>query len=261
MNLMDAFRNLMPGQAGNPAINPAAQNPAMTGNVRLDQSQVQANPGADPSTQVNNMQAVEPPVDPLEAASDIWKLPEGAEASLPKSVSEFAFQFKPEDIQKNARQIDFTKGMPQDILEAALKGGPEGAAAMMKAMNFVGQQAFINGSIASARITEAGVRNAGVQMENNLSGAIKRETTSNMLREDNPLFNSPAVQPIVAMLEQQASAKYPTASPQQITEHVRKYFTTVIAEGSKHLGVELPGSQSQKQITDAKAGDFSSWDV
>lgn len=249
MNIMDFFR---------PQANQAPQN-TQTGSVPLNQSTAPANPLADPSVQNQNPQnntinreVADPPVDPLKAMEDIWKLPEGAEKNLPQSVGEFAFNVKQEDVLKNARSVDFTKAIPTDLLAKVHAGGEEGMKAMLQAMNIVGQQAFASASMVAAKTTEAGIRSAGTQIENNLPGFIKRETISHTLREDNPLFASPAIAPMVEMLEVQLQAKHPNATPAQIKEHARSYFTTMISEGAKHLKVNVPGTQP----TQTNAGDY-----
>lgn len=251
MNIMDFFR---------PA-NPQQQQNTQTGNVPLNQSTAPSNPNADPNIQNQNppnntvnKEVADPPVDPLKAMEDIWKLPEGAEKNLPQSVADFAFNVKQEDVLKNARAVDFTKAIPTDLLAKVKAGGEEGMVAMLQAMNIVGQQAFASASMVAAKTTEAGIRNAGTQIENNLPSFIKRETISQTLREDNPLFASPAVAPMVEMLEVQLQAKHPNATPAQIKEHARTYFTTMIAEGAKHLGVNSVNNSNATQ--NKGAGDY-----
>jgi hypothetical protein len=52
---------------------------------------------------------------------------------------------------------------------------------------------------------------------------IKQQQVSTTMRDSNPIFSNPAVQPIISALEIQMTQKYPNATPTEITSMAKQY--------------------------------------
>lgn len=238
-NIMSFFGPAQPQQQPNPL--------APQGNLPLPQQQAPANPLADPANPLNQANLEKPVASPLDALADIWNIDPKAQASLPASLSEFSFNVKPEDVIARSKQVDFTKAVSPEIMEKIAKGGPEAMAAMLEAMNAMSQQVFANASLVGSRTVEAGIRSSGTHMEKNLPSYVRKETISQALREDNPLFSHPATAPMLEMFETQLSMKYPNATPAEIKSHAKNFLTEFVKVGAGHLQLDLPQTRPVQQ--------------
>lgn len=156
---------------------------------------------------------------PLEGFKDLWlndpnaKKPASLEVSIPVD------QVK---IMEAARKYDFTKAISPETMVKLSKGDP---AAIADAINQAAQAAFAQASGSTARIVE-GALNRQAEVFNNevLPAALKKHAVASSLRTESPIFNDPAVTPLLSMVEAQLQNKYPQASAQEITTKAREYL-------------------------------------
>jgi hypothetical protein len=266
MSLMDMFRtamggapnsnpgaipNAQPGMPANPAMQPVAQ--------RLDQQPGPANPNADPLNPTFGQPDPKEPKSPLADFEGFWTIDPKKDGAEPASLADFKFSVDQAKIQQAARGMDFTKVINADVMAAIGKGGPEAQAAMLSAMNTMSQEVMKNAILVSAGIVEGGIKSSGANTERMLPGLVKKTNISNALREDNPLFTSPATAPMLSMLEDQLSRKYPNATAAEITSHARKYLSGFAETATKVLN---PADSKQVQPGGIPANaDFSTWEV
>ena len=145
----------------------------------------------------------------------------------------------PQALMKAAQQVDFTKMIPADLMEKVQKGD---AAALLQVINTVGQGSYAQATAANAKIVEAALnRQAEKFMSEVLPQVLKQHQIGTQLAAENPLFNNPAVAPMLDMVKQQLTIKFPSASPQEITSKAQEYLTGFAAE--------IAGSQG-KQLSD-----------
>jgi len=240
MGIMDMFSGMMNSGAAAPAA-PAGQ-PTPPGNIPATAA---ANSPATPSTAANG--AVPPgtdtsansPASPLDQFADLWKNDATTEG---KATAGVFGDIDPKKFMEAAQKIDFSKAVTPEQLQA-ISGGGEGAVkAFAEAMNTVSQNVYAQSSYASTKMIEAALAKSKDSFMAELPTHIKKQSVSDTLRQENPIFSNPAVQPIISALESQLTVKFPNASASEITGMAKQYVEA------------LGTSFTPKPAEDAKAG-------
>lgn len=157
---------------------------------------------------------------PLADYADLWKI--DPKTPVAKTLTP-QFNLDQAKINEAAAKIDFTQGLDPAELTKASKGDQ---AALAGIINKAAQAGFAtalqaNGSLLKQALTEQ----EKVFRESVMPDILRKHEISTGLRNENPLFANPAAAPMLTMLENQFAIKYPTASPQEITEHAKAYFS------------------------------------
>jgi len=156
--------------------------------------------------------------EPLAEFKDLWaptENPAVPNASLFSGID-------PNKIMEAAKGTDFTKLITQESLQAIGQGGDAAMAAFSQSLNQVAQGVYAQSAMATTKIVEAALAKQRESLVSELPGLYKKHAVSDALRSDNPVFNNPAVQPIIAALEAQLSLKYPQATTSVRTQ-AQKY--------------------------------------
>lgn len=226
--IMSMFSNMFsapatPAQPA-PAAAPAqATQPTTPGNIPAGaQSTGAATPNAAPNGVLPGNQDANPApaATPLDQFSDLWKTPESNQNAQQASV--FG-DIDPKRFMEAAGKIDFTKVVNPEQLTAITQGGEGAMQAFANAMNAVAQQTYAQSAYASTKIVEQAVAKMRENFIAELPSHIKKQTVSDNLRAENPVFSNPAVQPVISALEAQLTVKYPTASASEITQMAKNY--------------------------------------
>lgn len=166
----------------------------------------------------------------------------------------------PSKIMESAKGLDFSKSLDPTMMSNALKGD---SVAMGNLLNQVAQNTFAQSAAATLTI----VQKAMTEQESNFNKTVmpdilRREAIRSEVRSENPLYQNPAVIPLLETLERGLLAKFPTASPQEIKTHARTYFSelaesVVKADGGtvmrKESGNVSPTSQKATET------DWMNW--
>lgn len=187
--------------------------------------------------------------------SKIWetKLPlEGAAASLVPTMTA-----DPQRMLEAAKTYDFTKTMDPAMLDAASKGD---ATALAQLINSAGQAGFAASAQASVTLIKNALTEQGKNFETKYAPQMLRNANiSSAVERTIPLSADPSAAPIVAALTKQLGATFPTASAEEVAQHVEKYmenFAKSVVEGSggkvqsKADLAPRPGSPLQREEQD-----------
>lgn len=205
------------------------------GNTQQQQQQpTQQQPGnlpnnggaADPSNPTLPNPAIVDPAkkeeSPLANFAELWKPTESK--SDPQDNS-FLGPVDPAKVMEAAKRTDFTKVVTPEQMQKIAAGGQEAVTAMMEAMNSVTQAAFAQSAMTSAKLVEQALSKAESKFTSDLPQHFKKMSVSENLRNENPIFNNPAVSPIISALEFQLTQKYPNASSSEITKMAKEYIS------------------------------------
>lgn len=218
-----------PNAAGNNPLVPNATTPASTG------------------TMVAIPAAGQGEKSPLAEYANLWQADPNAKP--PTSITP-ALNFDATKMMEAARQVDFTKSIDPAILTAASKGDP---AALATAISQATQAAIAQ----SAGITATILKQALTQQEHTLMTDVmprllREHNVNGAVAEGNPIFNNPAVAPMLSALESQLSAKYPTATAAEISVHAKSFLGGLAEEIVRGNGGQVLSSDGVKQA--AKTG-------
>ncbi len=201
MGLMDMFRPAAPA-APTPAAAPVNQQ-----NVPANPNP--ANPVADP-----NAGTKQEPVNSMDAYAKLWdnsKTP----ADAPPS-----FAIDPKVLGEAAGAMNFTQGVPQELMTKATTGD---ANALVEVMNLVARNAYQHSLSHSSALTD---RFVAARSEFDLKGINSKVTqglTSAALA-DSPNYSHPVVRKEFDRVANAFQAQNPDSTPAQIVEATKKYM-------------------------------------
>lgn len=209
----------------NPA--PVAPTAATPGNMPA----TQAAPAATPGNPLLPNPAATAPVDPnrvespLDAFTDLFKID-------PAAIQEQKpfFNVDPQKLRDAASKNDFSKVISPEMLQTLQAGGPEAVNAMVNAMNMIAQKGYGDSALATTQIVESALKRQQEAFEAKLPGFIKNHSVAESLRNENPIFNHPAAQPLLDVLKQAVNQKFPNATVKEQTETAQNYLLSLVQQ-------------------------------
>lgn len=183
---------------------------------------------------------------PLDAYKDLWQ------TKPDEKGNGQVLNFNKEKLREVSNQMDFTESVTPENMKALTEGGEGAVKALADILNTIGRNTYNNSVETTSHLINNALGITTKNIESNIPGYIKKATVSNNLRSENPMFNNPAVAPMLSAIETQLAAKYPDASAEEITTHAKQYltqFAEVIApKPTQQASTKVPAEQ-----------DFSKW--
>jgi len=225
--IMSMFSNLIGAGNNQPAApNPGVQNPAPgPGQLPPNASNTgatSANTAPNGTVPATGDNITPPAATPFDQFAELWKN-EPVDPNAPPPQSGVFGTIDPKRFMEAAGKIDFAKVVTPEQLQQISAGGADAMQAFAAALNSVAQTTYAQSAFASTKIAEQAVAKAKESILADLPQHIKRNTVQDNLRQENPIFSNPAVQPIISALEQQMTVKYPQATASEITTMAKQY--------------------------------------
>jgi hypothetical protein len=246
MSIMDFFRPQVPAvpqsqESQQPGVTPPTATTTQTGGTAPGNPTLPA--GATPPTPgTPNIGS------PLDQYADLWKTdPNAAPTGNPANL----FNVDPAKLQEAASKTDFTHVVTPELRQKLQAGGDDAMSATLEVINKVAQANFAQSALATTKIVEQALTKYQEANDARISGMIKQQTVSENLRGENPIFNNPAISPLVSAMEQQLTSKFPGASAAEITKMAKDYIAGVATAFTP-----TPAASSTKE---ADAGDTYDW--
>jgi hypothetical protein len=218
-------------------------------------SQQQGNPNDPSSTNVNvpgnatpgNDKGNAPAAFPLKSEGDkspldgyvkMWE----TDATKNKSPSATpTFDVDPKKLMDAARNVDFAKAIPADILAKAAGGD---VTALGQAINVAAQVGYAQSAAATTKIVEQALaQQAKVFHEQVMPDLFRKHSVSQTLASDTVLSNQ-TVKPVADFVKTQVAAAYPNASAADIEKHTQAYFKDVATEILKSSGMTISAADA-----------------
>jgi hypothetical protein len=178
--------------------------------------------------------------DNLESFKDLWAPQDPSQVKTKEPI----FNIDPAKLAEAAKNNDFSSVVTKEQMAAINAGGEGGQKAMLQIMNAMSQKGFSDSTMTTAKIVEAALQKQQESFMKELPNIVKNQNLSDNLRSANPVFNNPAVAPVLEMMKNQVSLKFPnaTAAEQQALalQYVEQFATAV---------------NPAKQITQSKSND------
>jgi len=218
MGMFDIFTNTAPTNAAPAApVQPAAPvpgTPVPPGNLP---------PTAGVTDPLNPQVPATPPEpeSPLAQFEKLWEpIPTDPNAPTPTAPVEL----NAEDVQKAVANATFTQAITPEQLTAIGQGGEAAQAAFTEAMNAVAQQVMVQATLVGNKLTDKAVATALKAQESKLPQLLRDQATTAHLSDTNPVFDNPAVKPIVEQTKAQMLQKFPNATPTEITQMTQDFI-------------------------------------
>ena len=235
--MFDIFGTKAPATPA-PAAQPAPANASLEGHppsVEPKATEGTAPNGAVPANAVTDPANPDKPASPLAEFDTLWDNDPTKATPAPETPS----ALDPAKLQEVIGKLDLSASVTPEIMAAINEGGEGATTAMMQAMNSVSQQALTHAITVSNKLIEQAVGNNTKAMEAKLPGMLKAQNLSNTMADTNPIFTNPAVKPIMEATQAQLLAKYPKATPQELTDMAEKYVLAM----SEAFSGEKPASE------------------
>lgn len=236
MSFMDIFNGFRQGANGGPPTSDAGGSNNGTGSGTAAGNTTVPNPS---NTKLSDgsvaafPQTSEGAKSPLENYADLWAPSKDNPSAGKLPTLSPVLNVDANKIMEVSRGLDFTKGIDPSLLEKATSGD---GAALVALINGAAQNAYAQGALATTSI----VRNAFTLQEDNFNkqvmpSVLRRHSISSEVSKLG-IADNPATAPMLQMLEQQFSAKYPTATPTEIRTHAETYLSGFAEEIVKGQG-------------------------
>jgi hypothetical protein len=192
----------------------------------------------DPTTMVAD------PVDdsPLAAFKDLWD-----DAPIDKNASPAdtgPTPLKQEDVAAAVNKIDFSKSVTPEVMAAITEGGEGALAALVGVINAVGRDSLTQATLVSNQLANKAIDAALLKQAASLPNLVRDASASAHLTDTNPIFNDPAIKPVIDAAQERLQIKYPQATPEQLTRMTNDYIVAMgAAFAPKPTGPQLPAGE------------------
>lgn len=202
-------------------------------------------PNAVPAQPVTPV-AVEPvvPDSPLAEFSKLW---EDAPIDPNKPTPTKPTPLDAEAVQKAVAKTDFSAAITPETLTAIAAGGEEAQKAFAQAMNQTAQQVMVQSTMVNEKLTQKAIKDALAANQITVQEQVRAQAISDHAKTQNPVFSDPAVKPVIEATQSQLSAKFPDATPQEITEMTQNF---IIAMGGAFTPPEVVNDNNGQGQTD-----------
>ena len=225
MSIMDMFKSAMNPNPGTTATAAPPANPGQVPNGTPNTgaaTTTTAPNGVLPTAGGNTDTTKSTEPTPFAQFTDLWK---NDDKSGDKNTGGVFGEIDPAKFSEAAGKINFSKSVTPEQLQAISSGGEGAVKAFAEAMNTVAQGVYAQSAFASTKIAEQAAAKVLENMRLELPAHMKKHTVSESLRSENPMFNNPAVQPLINALEFQLTHKFPNASAAEITTMAKGYIS------------------------------------
>lgn len=160
---------------------------------------------------------------PLAPYSDIWQT---ANTANDTGTPLFA-NLDPAKVMESARKVNFSNAVSPEHLQAIAAGGEQAMKAFQESMNAVAQNVYAKSALATSKIVEQALSSAQERYTKDLPNMVKKFSANESILSENPIFNNPALQPLVGALQTQLIAKNPNATSAEIQQQTVDYFAAL----------------------------------
>ena len=225
-----SIANLFGGNNSAPVapVAPVANAPVQPGNLPPDGgTPAPATPGTDVNGAIPPIDPAAPtvPDSPLDQYKSLWEDVPTKEGELPATPA----ALDPTKLQDIISKADFTKALTQENLAKVAAGGEDAIAAVTAYIHSLDQQVVMQDTRASNKMTAQVVEAADAAYSASLPDLIRSQTTANALTKAKPVFQNPAVKPVIEAVQAQLARKNPDATADQLTEMAQS-FVAVMGE-------------------------------
>jgi len=207
-----------------PASTPAST-PSTPGNMPAAPAvNLQQTPQTDVNGVIPNQTPPAVPVDnsPLAPFKDLWQTATNVD-NKNNNLNE-PVVLNAEDVAKAMGNADFSAALNPSRLNAIAAGGQEAQKAFQEALTDVARQVLTQATLVNNRLTNDAIVKALAAQEAKLPAMLRTQSAANHLKDTNPIFSNPAIQPVIEATQQQLLSKFPNATPAEITAMTNNYI-------------------------------------
>jgi len=220
MSILDIFKS-------NPEVAPAQQQqqqPTPPGNIPDPNNPNSApnNSGSVPGTE--NLQTPQTQQDsPLDGFAKLWETPT-VDPKNSAATPQGPTALKREDLETVVSKQDFSSLIPPETLAKMAAGGEESGPAFLEAFNILGQNLMLRNVMVSDKLGISAIEKAIAASEHKIPELLREQNIRTHAVDSDPLFNNPAIKPVVEATQAALAKQYPSATPAEITQKTKEYI-------------------------------------
>jgi len=215
MSILDMFKST-PAVTPTPAIVPTQQ-----GNIPGAPTVI-ADPN-NPTAPVAPVADPNIPQSPLAEFESLWDTVPSDDKNAPAEPAPLTAA----SIEKAMANTDFSTSITADQMAAIQAGGEDATAAFAQAMNNVAKQVMVQSTLVNNKLNEQAIAKAVAQNEATLPTRLRNQASADHLKTANPMYDNPAIKPVVEATHQQLLQKYPNETNEQISARVDKFMSAM----------------------------------
>ena len=249
MGLFDIFTSNQPATPAAPVApapapaagpgEPVVTAPGAPGNIPAPQPGAPAEQGVVPAPEVITPAEPAKPDSPLAKFEKLWE-PIPTDPNAPPAHGELP-ELKAEDVQKVMANANFVPQITDEQKAAIVAGGEGAQEAFNAALNSVAQQVMVQATLVGNKLSEKQITAAIEKHMATIPELLRAAGSTEHLRTTNPLFENPAVKPIVEATQQQLLQKFPNASHAEITKMTEDFILAMGESFSPVVDTSVPG--------------------
>tara|TARA_R110002096_G_scaffold288750_4_gene482555 strand:+ start:804 stop:1532 length:729 start_codon:yes stop_codon:yes gene_type:complete len=149
-----------------------------------------------------------------------------------------------EQIQTAVGKADFSKHFTPEQLAAVTNGGEGSQEALVALLNSVGQQSLAQSTMVSSQLSQKAMEAAIAKEVAKMPSMLRSASVTDHMKTANPLFENPAVKPIVDQTRAQLEIKYPSASNSEIAKMTESFILAMGAEFAPKVTPSTPEGET-----------------
>lgn len=244
-------------------LNPFREKPG-GGNTNNPQPEPKPEPKKDPNDLSNKV--AEGGDDPMLKFENLWEPGKDKDGKVIEnksndSNSPYLPQIDSKKLNELVGKMDFTRGVDPQHWKDIAEGGEKAAAAVAQIVNSVGRQSFTTAFSASTKLAEQGFASSKTRFMGEVPAHVRDLFVEEGMQDSIGIMKNPAFSPIVKSVKDQYLAKFPKATPGEINNALKEYFSYLKNEMStnetnQNKEIDDP---SKKLRTGAPDADFVGW--
>lgn len=130
-------------------------------------------------------------------------------------------------VQQAVAKTDFSQVITPETLAAIVAGGEGAEAAFAQAINMSSQKVMADSINVNNKLMEKAIKDALAGQQVQMQEQIRQQAAANHLKDTNPLFNDPAVKPVIEAAQSALMRQFPSATPEELTTMTNNYIQTM----------------------------------
>lgn len=200
--------------------------------------------------------------DPMADLKSLWepnKDDKGQPIKEDNTPKSFMPKLDEKALMEKVEQMDFTKGLTAEEMDAIKEGGDKAVGAFANMLNRAGRRSFLTAFQASSKMAEQGFTQAQERFMESLGPRMREMMIDQGLGEDLSIVDNPMFKPQVDNVKAQILKKFPRATPQQVRSYIKQYFEALKTELTKTKQKDDPNAEQSKLRNGSQDADFESW--
>lgn len=227
MSFLDIFSSSTPAPEAAPVAAPVAAVPGQLTPAPGQPGNIAPLTGVAPDGQVAAVPAAIVPVEtqvpdsPLDPFKTLW---EDVPIDPNAPVETAPVELTAEAVQKVMEGANFVPQITDDQRAAIVAGGEGAQEAFNAALNSVAQQVMTQATLVGNKLSERQIQVAIDKHMATIPELLRKQGSTEHLRTTNPIFENPAVKPIIDATQAQLLQKFPQASHAEITKMTQDFI-------------------------------------